>query len=214
MKKQTLSILPLVALLAAGCTSDDAVSRTTSPWAQEGTGGQPHPIARTITVDDDQYSPDSPLEEKKFPRLTRDKAAIPAPASKVDRTPPEDQRRLRVTDVRENHALFEFVSNGQFKKDQKVNVDDGKSAARVRIVAVDGKTIVAEILPNNLDLPRLELGSELAFVSTDEVAAAAGAPAPAAEVPAVPEVAPAATASPAPEPPPPAIEEPPAPAPL
>jgi hypothetical protein len=167
MKKPTLFILPLAALIAAGCTSDDYASHTNSPWRAEGSGGEPNVIARTFTTDDDVYSADAPLAEQNFPRIKqRARPAIVDVAPTVNTTPPEDPYHFRITDVRANHALFQFVSLGAFTVGQRINANDGKSAGTLRVLALDEakKSVVVEILPGKVDLPKFEVGVELGYL--------------------------------------------------
>jgi hypothetical protein len=210
MKKPTLSFLPLAALLAAGCTSDDYASHANSPWQAEGSGGQPNPIVRTFVTDDDVYSVDTPLVAQTFPRIeARRRAAIVSdPAKPVNVTPPEDPHHFRITDVRANHAVFQFVSLETFAKNQRINANDGKNAAKLRVLDfdVEKKVVVVEVLPHQIDLPKFEIGDELGFVSLNsnetEVApkaepvldavAAPAAPVAAGELAPAPEVAPPA----------------------
>ena len=216
MKKPTLSILPLATLLVAGCTTDDYASRASSPWQAEGTGGQPNPIVRTFTTEDGVYSPDEPLVPQSFP-LIKERAkpvAVKVTEAAVNTTPPEDPNHFRITDIRANYAVFQFVSLGKFEVGKLINANDGKSAAQLRVLELDEakKAVVVEIVPGKIDLPKFEVGGELGYVSLDangnEFAATADGSVP--SVPAVePAIAPVAV-GPAPAPAG-TVEEPPAP---
>jgi hypothetical protein len=93
-------------------------------------------------------------------------AEAPASASAVASLSPD---KIRITGVRNDLGLFSFLRIEKPAPQQILTVHDGKVGARIRVVHVEGETIIAEVLPNQEYVPPIIVGGEI--LCTDDIAA-------------------------------------------
>jgi hypothetical protein len=195
------------AFAAAGCTSDDTATRATSPWAQPGAATEPNPILAGVSLGSEENGgPQSELIASKHYKTyswRRDKKPETGASSEnvVEYPAPENPRNIRITGINEKASVLSFVcaDTAPFVVDQQININDGKNAAYVRVVRKNAEknVVVAELLPNQVDTPKLELGGELSYATTAQESAASALPSASAGVaPVVPAAEPVPAAAP------------------
>ncbi|MDR2980941.1 MAG: hypothetical protein LBV12_01695 [Puniceicoccales bacterium] len=154
--KKTLSLLALAAVLA-GCSSGDNAATAKSPWSTDGnTGSSGNPIARTVATKPDTQV-QQPVETRAY-SWEKDKPAADEP---VVPKAPEDPARAYIKEVRGDLGLVSLMRMDKPAPGDMLIVSNQKKAAKLRVVEVDGEDIIAELLPNQQDIPALTVGEEI-----------------------------------------------------
>jgi hypothetical protein len=160
----------------------------------------------------------TPVEIPDYSFYKKKNTTAAANTTVANEAAPEDPSKLRITGIKDDYALFSFVCAEKPALQSVLDIHDNQKALSARVVAVDGNTVVAEVLPGFApdSMPKVEVGGELTFrvktAPTTEPAPGAAAPAPESAPPAVPPATPAVEAPvalpPPVEPPPPALPPP------
>jgi hypothetical protein len=195
--KKTHALLAITALVAAGCGKDDYSTQATSPWQQSGLNGNPNPIAKVLTTEDSAKAA-GPVEISEYSFYKKKNTTAAANANAASVSAPEDPSKLRITGIKDDYALFSFVCAEKPALQSVLDIHDNQKALSARVVAVDGNTVVAEVLPGLApdSMPKVEVGGELTFrvksapTQAQEPASGAPAPVPPSDAPAVVEAVP------------------------
>lgn len=165
--KKTLSISVLALVLAAsGCTTKDYSATAKSPWTY-GNGGSPNPLTKATTTDASEAAAELPAGPR-AQKYSWEKNPKPVASKKVIAAP-DDPGRLVITEIDEDYGVFAFKCAEKLEEKKLYNVNDGKKAAKVRIVEVGtDKSIIAEVLPNQVELPRIVQGANLSYALMPE----------------------------------------------
>lgn len=158
--KKTLSFLALAALLA-GCSSDDRAVTAKSPWSNDGSSGTSgNPIARSVAgapaprintpVERGTYSWDA-----NKPAATAESAALVAPT---------ESGKALIADIRGDLGLLALLLAEKPAPGQTFIVIKDNKPARIRIVELDGEIAIAELPPNQVDIPTLAVGEQVTLV--------------------------------------------------
>lgn len=170
MKK---SFFLLAAVALAGCSSDDAAVSSKSPWSADGSSGTTgNPISRTVsgTPEAPRYQP-APEHKYSWDNEAPVMAEAPAPIAA-----PEDAKKGRVVEVSGIYGMFAFLSSEKPAPGTIILVSKENAVARVRVKELFGDQVIAEILPNQLGVPSLQVGDEF-VIEPDPLAPAEVAPA-------------------------------------
>ncbi|MDR3228556.1 MAG: hypothetical protein LBT53_04000 [Puniceicoccales bacterium] len=171
--KTTLSLSVLaLSVLAAGCTGNDYGAKAKSPWTYEGSSGNPNPLTRAVTdsaAADPAVVAAANAPVKKYSWDKNKKAAKP----KQQIEAPNEQGRLVVTEADDDYGVFSFKCIEKLDPAELYNVNDGRKAAKVRIVKIipEGDnvlTVVADLLPKQEETPKFVVGSNLSYTKIQQ----------------------------------------------